>query len=102
VAVSEKWHAGAALFLVAGFLCLCCNRLEEERDLLPLLERLTAEHRVINDVLGRAIVSLEVLQSGGPLDENLFTLQDKMRRLCRFMQHHIATENHYVVPRLAA
>lgn len=78
------------------------GRLEVERDLFPLLVRLTAKHRVINDVLGRATVSLEVLQSGGPLDEDLLTLQDKMRRLCRFMQQQIATENHYVVPRLAA
>ncbi len=77
------------------------ERLSAEKDLKPLLERLKAEHKMIMETLEESVVALEAVEAGKPLTEDLHVLQDKVRRLSSFLQHHIATENLYVFPRLA-
>ncbi len=77
-------------------------------DMWPLIERLKAEHKVMGDVLSESIGALEAIKHGAAPEEDVrcggqvVELKDRLRRFCKFMQQHIATENLCVFPRLAA
>ena len=81
---------------------LLFDRLAGDRELKPLLARLRGEHTVMTQTLDEAVEALEALESGEPVPEDLFVLQDKVRRFSTFMQQHIATENLHVFPKMVA
>ena len=67
-------------------------------ELAPLLKTLTEEHRELLRSLEGVLSTLEALESGALLPEDLFTLQDRVKKLSAGLQHHIATENELVLP----
>ena len=78
------------------------QRLAEDRELAPLIERLKGEHRVMAEVLDETVGLLMRLEQSGKLPEDVPALQHRLRRFCKFMEHHIATENLHIFPHLAA
>lgn len=76
------------------------GRMTAAHDLRPLLNHLTQEHRAMARSLEQSLKTLNALESGEVLPEDLFTLQDRVRALIHTMEHHIATENQQVLPRL--
>ena len=78
------------------------ERLEARRELRPLLASLVAEHRSLMQALDECLKTLQALQDGDVLPENLFTLQDRLRLLSATLQRHIITDNEKVFARLAA
>jgi len=77
-------------------------RLEGHAEVRPLLAALTHEHRALGAVLEQVLKTLDALRSGDPLPEDLFTLQDRVRKLSGALQHHIQTENEMVLPLIEA
>lgn len=75
---------------------------EKDRELCPLLNGLVEDHRSMMRVLEHTLNSLEALESGAPLTEDLFALQDQVRGFSAMLQRHIHTVNQRVVPRVEA
>jgi len=77
-------------------------RLEGRAEVRPLLAALTHEHRALGTVLEQVMKTLEALRDGDQLPEDLFTLQERVRKLSAALQHHIQTENEMVLPLIEA
>ncbi|MBI4462630.1 MAG: hemerythrin domain-containing protein [Acidobacteria bacterium] len=74
--------------------------LESREDVRPLLRRLLEEHCTLAGELALVRESLEALASGELLPDDLFSLQERIRRLSNSLQEHIATENLLILPLL--
>jgi hemerythrin-like domain-containing protein len=76
------------------------SQLEKRNQGGGLLRQLEAEHCRFRQQLEECLGTLETLESGELLPENLFHLQDRVQKLSAALQHHIATENQNILPLL--
>lgn len=74
----------------------------EGRPVCQLLPELVQDHRAMLGALRQSLKSLEALQSGALLPEDLFALQERVRALSAKLQQHIHTVNQKVVPEINA
>ncbi|MFQ5723675.1 MAG: hemerythrin domain-containing protein [Terriglobia bacterium] len=64
------------------------------------VERLVLEHRALTASLDACLETLDALQEGELLPEDLFALQDRVRALSADLRQHITTENQLILPLL--
>lgn len=75
---------------------------KEDSQVCPLLGELVEDHREMLRALEQTLQSLEALESGAMLPEDLFTLQERVRAFSAKLQRHIHTVNQQVLPRVDA
>lgn len=67
-----------------------------------LLPELVEDHRVMLRALEQSLKSLEALQAGEMIPEDLFSLQEKVRNFTARLQTHIRVVNQQVLPEIEA
>ncbi len=79
------------------------DRLRDERkDVRELLDTLTSEHRGLLKELKSCLVTLEAVENGETIPEDLFKLEDRLSKVIQGFQAHIRTENQLVMPLVTA
>ena len=79
------------------------DRLREEKgEVRELLDTLTAEHRGLLKELKSCLKTLEAVESGEMVPEDLFKLEDRLGKVIQGLQAHIRTENQLVMPLVTA
>ncbi len=74
------------------------ERLKGRGEAGRLVERLLLEHRALTASLEACLQTLDTLHDGEVRPEDLFDLQDRVRRLSGNLQRHITTENQLILP----
>jgi len=67
-----------------------------------LLDTLTTEHRGLLRELKSCLVTLEAVENGETIPEDLFKLEDRLSKVIQGFQAHIRTENQLVMPLVTA
>ncbi|MBI4466735.1 MAG: hypothetical protein HY656_04835 [Acidobacteria bacterium] len=73
-----------------------------DQEVCRLLPELVEDHRALVRVLDQTLTSLEALQNGSLLPEDLFGLQERVRELSAALQRHIHTVNLHILARMEA
>ena len=74
----------------------------EGRKACKLLPELVEDHRVMLRALEQSLKSLEALQNGQIIPEDLFSLQEQVRNFSARLQTHIRVVNQQVLPEIEA
>jgi len=74
----------------------------EGRKACKLLPELVEDHRVMLRALEQSLKSLEALQNGQLIPEDLFSLQEQVRNFSARLQTHIRVVNQQVLPEIEA
>ncbi len=74
----------------------------EKKEVRDLLDTLTSEHRALLKELQSCLVTLEAVENGETIPEDLFKLEDRLGKVVQGFQAHIRTENQMVMPLVSA
>jgi iron-sulfur cluster repair protein YtfE (RIC family) len=74
----------------------------EKKEVRDLLDTLVSEHRSLLKELQSCLVTLEAVENGETIPEDLFKLEDRLSKVIQGFQAHIRTENQLVMPLVSA
>ena len=74
----------------------------EKKDVAELLDSLMAEHRALLKELQSCLVTLEAVETGETIPEDLFKLEDRLGKVVQGFLAHIRSENQLVMPLISA
>jgi hemerythrin-like domain-containing protein len=74
----------------------------EKKEVRDLLDTLTSEHRALLKELRSCLVTLEAVENGETIPEDLFKLEDRLGKVVQGFMAHIRTENQMVMPLVSA
>lgn len=74
----------------------------EKKEVRELLDALVSEHRTLLKELQSCLVTLEAVENGETIPEDLFKLEDRLGKVIQGFQAHIRTENQMVMPLVSA
>lgn len=75
---------------------------EERREVSALLDTLISEHRGLLKELKSCLATLDTLESGALIPEDLFKLEDRLDKVVEGLKAHIRSENKLVLPLMTA
>lgn len=70
----------------------------ERREVGALLDTLVSEHRGLLKELRSCMATLETLETGAMVAEDLFKLEDRLSKVIEGLKAHIRSENQLVLP----
>ncbi len=74
----------------------------EKKEVRDLLDTLVSEHRSLLKELQSCLATLEAVENGETIPEDLFKLEDRLGKVIQGFQAHIRTENQLVMPLVSA